>query len=234
MAIYDIIFFHALFIVHIPMFTVIDSYSSSPISSVIQLTQIRFMYSIIIVYTLPFRVASMPVVRFDLNGGFPNVPMIWFIIYQEDMVTSVFVIYISLIGYLHLFKLNTFCLRVNTIQIQKHGTSVLSSNIAPMSTGYLVRVDAVTPLLNWACCHVTPLYQVYIHNKDVLQGWLWLVVLTVFCAMDWSHPAFPCWSILLYIRCTSISHRLSPYRGMPIQKSSILLRMLLLWVRFYF
>ena len=41
------------------------------LSSAIQLTQICIMYSIIAVYALPFRVASMPAVRYDLNGGLP-------------------------------------------------------------------------------------------------------------------------------------------------------------------
>ena len=42
------------------------------LSSAIQLTQICIMYSIIAVYALPFRVASMPAVRYDLNGGLPT------------------------------------------------------------------------------------------------------------------------------------------------------------------
>ena len=42
------------------------------LSSVIQLTQICIMYSIITMYALPFPMASMPAVRYDLNGGIPT------------------------------------------------------------------------------------------------------------------------------------------------------------------
>ena len=38
----------------------------------IQLTQICIMYSIIAVYALPSRVATMPAVRYDVNGGLPT------------------------------------------------------------------------------------------------------------------------------------------------------------------
>ena len=69
-AIYDTVFFHVLFYsTHVPMFTVLDpvlEFSNHLLSS---LTQIFIMYPIFTVYALPFRVAAMPAVRYDLNGG---------------------------------------------------------------------------------------------------------------------------------------------------------------------
>ena len=52
------------------------------------------MYSIIAVYAPPFRVASMPAVRYDLTADriwrSPSVPMLWLTIYQDYMVTCTF------------------------------------------------------------------------------------------------------------------------------------------------
>ena len=46
------------------------------LSSVIQLRQICIMYSIITVYALHFRMASMPAARYHLNEGLP--PYLWY------------------------------------------------------------------------------------------------------------------------------------------------------------
>ena len=65
------VFFHALFIVHIHL--CLQCFTLTPVHqlSAIHLMQICIMYSIIAVYALPFQVASMPAVRYDLNGGHP-------------------------------------------------------------------------------------------------------------------------------------------------------------------
>ena len=68
------------------------------------------MYSIITVYALPFRVASMPAVRYDLNGGLPT--CLW---YDSLCVRIIWLllclwIYVNLIWYLYLFMFNKSCL----------------------------------------------------------------------------------------------------------------------------
>ena len=64
------------------------------------------------VHAIPLRVAPMPAVRYDLNGGLPT--CIRFIIYQEYMVIIYcYVFFVNLIWYLYLFWLNKHCLSLS-------------------------------------------------------------------------------------------------------------------------
>ena len=60
------------------------------------------------VHAIPLRVAPMPAVRYDLNGGLRT--CIRFIIYQEYMVIVYCYFFVNLIWYLYLLWLNKHCL----------------------------------------------------------------------------------------------------------------------------
>ena len=63
------------------------------------------------VHAIPLRVAPMPAVRYDLNGGLPT--CIRFIIYQEYIVIVYCYVFCKLIWYLYLFWLNKHCLSLS-------------------------------------------------------------------------------------------------------------------------
>ena len=64
------------------------------------------------VHAIPLRVALMPAVRYNLNGGLPT--CIRFIIYQQYMVIAYcYVFFVNLIWYLYLFWLNKHCLSLS-------------------------------------------------------------------------------------------------------------------------
>ena len=72
------------------------------------------------VHALPLRVAPMPAVRYDLNGGLPT--CIRLIIYQEYMAILYWCVFVNLIWYLYLFWLNKHCLSRNLSDISSDST----------------------------------------------------------------------------------------------------------------
>ena len=71
------------------------------------------------VHAIPLRVAAMPAVRYDLNGGLPT--GIRFIIYQEYVVIVYCYFSVNLIWYLYLFWLNKHCLSLSLSLINYRG-----------------------------------------------------------------------------------------------------------------
>ena len=66
----------------------------------------------IAVHAFPLRVASMPAVRSDLNGGL--LTCLCFIMYQEYTVICIFdQMHVNLIWYLYPFMLNKICLSLS-------------------------------------------------------------------------------------------------------------------------
>ena len=98
-------------------------------------------------HAFPLRVASMPAVRSDLNGGL--LTCLCFIMYQEYTVICIFdQMHVNLIWYLYPFMLNKICL---SLSLSLNDTDILTPVVhVCMLLIYRVQKDKV-----WRCISVT-------------------------------------------------------------------------------